>query len=315
MSIIRRPQSSTVLAKLKKMPPRLFEHLTFDLLTNMGLLNAEWRSPGADGGRDIQGVFPIIDLSEMRSTQSWYVECKRYATSVDWPTVRAKLAYAENHRADFLLMVTTGHLSPNCKEEIQRRDHRRERPYIRFWDAPVLELLVSRHPQILAKYGLTNAPAQHVASILPLLHISTQLLQTSCASSPLAAGYALEFAAAVLELIDSRLSELKRQSRIGNLRPFRIDRDMYAWVKYSGHPSLSQFDGYALRALFSGARFFFALKELRLAQSSPVEIRIVLPLEQGNSSAFTRALAAILPWSNFSSRLMRRQLQIKLLEA
>ena len=98
----------------------------------------------------------MSDLSENITMQKWYIECKRYNHSLDWPAVYNKISYADNQGADFLLLITTANLSPRCKEEIASRENTRMRPRIRVWDAPVLESIVLRHDILLAKYGLSG---------------------------------------------------------------------------------------------------------------------------------------------------------------
>src|SRR6185503_13599865 len=97
-----------LIAQLRALTPTEFENLSYDLLVLSGLRNATWRTPGPDAGRDIEGEYLTVDLSETLSLERWYVECKHYTSAIDWPTIFAKIAYAQNHRADFLLLVTTG---------------------------------------------------------------------------------------------------------------------------------------------------------------------------------------------------------------
>lgn len=68
---------STVVARLKKLEPTEFENLTYDILFLSGVQNLRW--------------------AQVR--QRWYVECKRYAQSLNWPTVYEKLTIAINHNA------------------------------------------------------------------------------------------------------------------------------------------------------------------------------------------------------------------------
>jgi restriction endonuclease Mrr len=77
-----------MLEKIKKLEPRRFENLVFDLVQIIGLENVVWRTPGADGGRDIEGDMEVRDMSGGLVLQKWFVECKRYRASIDWPTVR-----------------------------------------------------------------------------------------------------------------------------------------------------------------------------------------------------------------------------------
>src|SRR5262249_14622123 len=101
----QRSQSIPLLTRLKRLSPQTFEHLIYDLLVRRGFVNVTWRTPGADGGRDLDADASVMDLRGSVRLDRWYVECKRYA--VDWPTLREKIAFAENQDADYLLMCTT----------------------------------------------------------------------------------------------------------------------------------------------------------------------------------------------------------------
>lgn len=129
---------TALIERIAALDPREFEHLTFDLLAIEGVRNLIWLAPGADGGRDIQGDVLRLDLSGAATLERWYIECKRYSSSVDWPTLYMKLAYAVNHNADYLLLCTTAFLSPRCKDEVQSYNLARRRPLIRYWDRPTL---------------------------------------------------------------------------------------------------------------------------------------------------------------------------------
>ena len=61
-------------------------------------MNAVWRTPGRDSGRDIQGEWFVEDLSGHIGRQVWYIECKRHKSSVSWPKVWEKISFAEIRR-------------------------------------------------------------------------------------------------------------------------------------------------------------------------------------------------------------------------
>lgn len=134
--------------------PDRFENLTFDLLQAAGLKNLVWRTPGADGGRDIEGVFSSVDFSKRHRTEKWYVECKRYSNSIDWPTVWNKISYAESTGADFLLLVTNNNPSPKCETEIENWNNSKKPVLVRIWRGYELEGILRNYPQIASKYGL-----------------------------------------------------------------------------------------------------------------------------------------------------------------
>ena len=81
------------LRRLGSITPTEFENLLYDLVIQRGMVNVAWRTPGADGGRDIEAQSVQRDFSGTQTVQKWFIECKRYTGSVDWPTIYGKLAY------------------------------------------------------------------------------------------------------------------------------------------------------------------------------------------------------------------------------
>src|SRR5258708_22664595 len=103
---VRRRQTSnsgttSLVARLKRLQPQEFENLTYDILFLSGVQNLRWRTPSADGGRDLEGDVATMDFSGETVRQRWYIECKRYGQSLNWPTVYEKLTVAINHAADY----------------------------------------------------------------------------------------------------------------------------------------------------------------------------------------------------------------------
>ena len=47
--------------KIVDLSPTELENLCFDLLLKLGLKNLVWRTPGRDGGRDVQGEHFVED--------------------------------------------------------------------------------------------------------------------------------------------------------------------------------------------------------------------------------------------------------------
>jgi hypothetical protein len=262
----RRPArpSTRVIDTLKRLPPGVFENLSFDLLVMAGMTNTVWRTPGADGGRDIEGDVPIVDFSESSSVQHWYVECKRYQAAVDWPTVAGKLSYAENHGADYLLFITTSTLSPQCLNEVAQRDARRDRPHVRAWTGHVLELMLSRYPVLLAKYGLAARSPSLDRAAAPLARVAADAARAAYgdATTP---GVALEYATTLLELLSARLASPEVVAGSLGIRPMQAPRDVFPWLKVNTSPAeLGAFDSYGMRAGLAALRFFSRAPELTL---------------------------------------------------
>jgi hypothetical protein len=253
---------TAVIRRLRRLVPREFEHLCYDLLVLSGLRNAIWRTPGPDQGRDIEGEFLSIDLSEGLSVQRWYVECKRYKASLDWPTTFSKLAYAANHDADFLLLITTSHVSPRAREEIARRALRHERPMIRVWDAPSLENLVIRHPFLLDKYRIHSTTTEAPRSAL--IGLASRTIQSAYGHGVLAGDTspALEYAASLVDLLAARQEWHNGWSR------FRHARDAYPWLHFNAAGDVGRCDSYSLRALVAAIRFYTRMASIEVTGSS-----------------------------------------------
>jgi hypothetical protein len=266
------------------------------------MTNAVWRTPGPDAGRDIEGQVSVVDMSENVSIERWYVECKRYSGSLDWPTVHGKAAYAENHGADFLLFATTGTLSPRCKEEVSRRETTRARPLIRVWDAAVLENMVARHPLLMVKYGFAADSIGVGNALLPLVTVTTKIVQAAYGNSLSGPRIdpGLELAAALVDLISARLAGL---TAIGGNVPRRLimERDIYEWCDLSDGQDLQKYDGYGLRAVLAGVRFFSGSRRVAIRALGEERIEIkpgdqkVMP---GSAQAFQEFLKVVGLWSN-----------------
>jgi Restriction endonuclease len=145
--------------KLRSLDPREFENLIFDLMVLSGMTNVVWRTPGADGGRDIEGVIYERDFSGVQVEKKWFVECKRYAASVDWPTIYGKLSYADSLGADVLLLCTTSLFSPTATTNANNWNAARRSVAIRLWPLHEIELQLQQHPDLLLKYGLSDTPS------------------------------------------------------------------------------------------------------------------------------------------------------------
>jgi Restriction endonuclease len=197
--------NASLIARLKRLEPQEFENLTYDILFLSGVQNLRWRTPSADGGRDLEGAIAIIDFSGETVRQRWYIECKRYARSVNWPTVYEKLTVAMNHNADYLLFVTTSNFSVQCRDEVQRHNEKR-RVQIRIWPFYYLEQLLSVHGQVAVKYGLVSSPQALHVDFEKIMFELTKLAQSTYA--------ALEFGQAApdrIALIEEAEFDLYRQ--------------------------------------------------------------------------------------------------------
>jgi hypothetical protein len=239
--------NSSIIEGLKRLQPEQFENLTYDVLLLSGVQNLRWRTPAADGGRDLEGDVISVDFSGETIRQRWYIECKRYAQSVDWPTVYGKLTVAINHQADYLLLVTTANVSVPCRDEIQRHNERRG-VQIRVWPFYYLEQLLTVHGQVAVKYGLVQDPQT--------LHVDFEKIISELTKLAQATDAAVEFGqksrdrvtliAVFTELISKRIEDARKHGRFITHR-FKPDRDTFEWCKPIPLPA-DRFDATSLRA-------------------------------------------------------------------
>jgi hypothetical protein len=254
-----------LLTKIRKISPLTLENLTYDLLVRKGLRNPRWRTPGADGGRDIEGEFPISDFSGESRMERWYVECKRYDVAIDWPTVFEKIAYARNHSSDYLLMVTTSSISPACRTEVARWNAAGERPFIRDWSGADLERMLSLDQLLLVKYQLTKSQRDREGSAVPILSVLAKSLHQVHGESYAtgAVSYATEFASSIAEFA-STWFDSEALNAVRSRARFIVDRDAFSWLEFEGQQPSIQWNPYALRAVFATVRFYTQSSTLKV---------------------------------------------------
>ncbi len=241
-----------MLKKLSNLSAAQFENLVYDTVTALGLENAVWRTPGRDSGRDIEGIFFVSDLSGFRQSQRWYIECKKYASSVDWPTIYGKLAYASSHRADFLLLVTTASVSPQGVDEMNHWNSQHQHPQVRAWSGYQLVQILEQIPELQLRYGLvTHSKSKAAASLFPLVNMTLKFSQAAYneAFFKNAATPSIEAAAALADLSTRRFEQVENGETWGP-EPTQ-QADIYKWLAAQDQALLQPFDRYCLRALIA----------------------------------------------------------------
>lgn len=249
--------------------PSDFENIIFDLVHAFGLKNVVWRTPGRDGGRDIQGEWFVEDLSGHVGRQIWYVECKRYKSSVSWPTVWEKISFAESNSADVLLFTVTSSLSPQAVDEVNKWNAQRKSPIIRFWNGADIEKKVRLFPLIAIKFGICPDPRIEIGgALLPVVNV---LLKYSIAahsaevfeSSPKKKHQVLYCLA---DLISARLAEIEQEG-VFTIAPFRESVDGFEWLENTENLEKMQIDRYAIRTIVCYLKDCFREETIRLSES------------------------------------------------
>ena len=292
---------------LLSLSPEQFENLTFDIVTTLGLKNSVWRTPGSDVGRDIEGKYFISDLSGEYQMQKWYVECKRYTSSVDWPTVWNKIAYAEAHIADVLLFVTSSSLSPQAVDQVRIWNESNKKPIIRFWGATELIAKLNIYPQLAKKYGLKTDAESNLDMFYPSMDLLLRVTYSMSPETGKISDDKLWLAHSISELISIRMQDIK--SGYGFcFKPHKAD-DYFDW-NVSISYSLEKFDKYSMRALLSYLYFVIKKKPV-ITQENLSGLRISLPRKLIESEEYH--VKVISDLSNFNVVLADKDIAISLI--
>ncbi len=183
----------------------------------MGLRNVTWRTPGADGGRDIEAEQMEPDFAGVHTSAKWFVECKRYSRSVDWPTIYEKVAYADSLHADYLLMCTSSKFTPAALTQATNWNTGRRFPKIRLWPGHELEKQLRRFPDIESKYGLSvapNTPGRSIVTLALALSKTIASHHSALVFNEQTPDRMLLAAQSLADLLQQRMEDIKRRARI-----------------------------------------------------------------------------------------------------
>lgn len=238
--------------KLSDFSPTEFENLLFDLVIAKGMVNVVWRTPGADGGRDIEAESLQTDASNTQAFTKWYIECKKYSGSVDWPTIHPKLAYADSAGAEYLLLCTTSKFTPQAINCCSQWNQTHRFPKVRLWAGHDLSIHLEQYPDLKYRYGLATIPSTPGKSIVALsLALSKTIGSYYSASvdSSTAPDRMLRAAFAIALLLQLRMEDIENDGTI-NYRPLQATDDLAIEADFKGtpvsidEPALAAFIGY-----------------------------------------------------------------------
>lgn len=131
--------------------PEQFEELCFDLLMACDFQRLTWRQGGGDSGRDIQGVREVPSALVEPFNETWFFECKRYATGVPPEDLNSKIAWADAERPNHLVFLISSHLTNPARDwidKIRATKHYR----IHVVEGKQLRLLVGRFSNLVTRY-------------------------------------------------------------------------------------------------------------------------------------------------------------------
>jgi hypothetical protein len=269
--------SSAIAARLDALTPTAFENLVYDCVRAIGLTNLVWRTPGADGGRDIEGDLVATDVTGFELRQRWYVECKRYSSSIDWPTVWQKIAYADVQNADVLFLVTNSNPSPSCETEINGWNAARRRPLLRTWRGYELPRILRTHTSIARAHGLLDPTVGVAGDGLDLALVINKLAQSAYSAMVFGqAGLsAVEAASCLSELLSQRLTDLKGYGKfVPATRALKLPD--FEWLSATGDTSACEDVG--LRAVLAFIRHVSACDRMSIsANGGEVSVMLAAP--------------------------------------
>lgn len=262
------------------------------------MVNVAWRTPGADGGRDIEAQTVQTDFSGTQTVQKWFIECKRYSGSVDWPTIYGKLAYADSLGADYLLMCTASKFTPTAITHVDQWNLGKRGVTIRLWPGHEIESQIKQHPDISLKYGLSSAPTAPGRSIVSLALALSKSVASHGAETlfkGLPSDSMLQASQAIADLLVKRMEDLSVTGQI-RLRFAQIAPDALEGCKFSG--DFSRIDEFGIRAF---AAYLFALTRTHLKLSSSGDLNCEIECAIAIDSLLDRyrdTFSSIAVWSN-----------------
>lgn len=286
-----------LLKRVTALSPTSFENLTLDLLRAVGFRNLVWRTPGADGGRDIEGERTVTDPSGTDYPQKWYFECKRYTSSVDWPTVWQKLAYADSHGADVLFLITNSQPSPQCENEIRSWNEMRRRPIMRVWRGYDIPKYLRLNEDVAVAHGIIQSQLTPSTLAVDFASVLSKLVQATHGAWVFSQDPEIPLisAASLSELFHQRLQCLSLHGRFVSGVPLK-DADDWPWLTITGAVDLQEEVGF--RAIVSAVRHVLQAPQLTCQINGPL---VYVSADSSNSEFNTLSeefLRPILLWAS-----------------
>lgn len=292
------PPINAPLRRLGTITPTEFENLIYDLAIERGMVNVAWRTPGADGGRDIEALTVQKDFSGTQTVQKWFIECKRYTGSVDWPTIYGKLAYADSLDADYLLMCTASKFTPTAITHVDQWNLGRRGVTIRLWPGHEIESQLKQHPDLSLKYGLSSAPTTPGRSIVSLALALSKSVASHGADTlfkGIPSDAMLQASQEIAALLVKRMEDLSFTGQI-RLRFVHIAPDALEGCQFKG--DFSRIDEFGIRAF---SAYLFALTRTPLILSSTGDSNCEIECAVAFDSVLDRyrdTFSSVAVWSN-----------------
>lgn len=153
--------------------PTAFEEFCFDLVSESGFSNVDWRkgtplaaSP-SDRGRDIVARKTLKDIDGHEYEERWFIDCKHYKRGVPPDALQGTLAWANADRPAVVLFIASGYLTNGAKDWIAEYERTNRPPFrIRVWEKPQLLRLVEKNLDLAFKHDVGTSTLRRVSEIL-----------------------------------------------------------------------------------------------------------------------------------------------------
>lgn len=153
--------------------PTDFEEFCFDLLSETGFVNVDWRkgtpkdaSP-ADRGRDIVAELQRTDVDGHEYAETWFVDCKHFERGVPPEALQGTVAWAQAERPAVVLYIASGYFTNGAKDWMAEYERNTRPPFrIRTWEMPQLRRLLTDHMDIAFRHNVHTETLRRVADIL-----------------------------------------------------------------------------------------------------------------------------------------------------
>lgn len=153
--------------------PTDFEEFCFDLMSEIGFSNVDWRkgtplaSSPSDRGRDIVARKALRDIDGHEFEERWFVDCKHYKRGVPPDALEGTLAWASAQRPAVVLFIVSGYLTNGAKDWIADYQRGNQPPFrIRVWERPQLLRLVEKNLDLAFRHDVGTSTLRRVSEIL-----------------------------------------------------------------------------------------------------------------------------------------------------
>ena len=152
--------------------PTDFEEFCFDLLSEAGFVNVDWRkgtpraSSPADRGRDIVAQLERVEPDGHKYLETWFVDCKHYNRGVPPEALQGAITWAQAERPDTVLFMASGYLSNAAKDWLSNFEQTRPPFRTRAWEMPQIRRLLVQHMDIAFNHDVQTSSLRRVSEIL-----------------------------------------------------------------------------------------------------------------------------------------------------